>query len=739
MKPKSLKASLLLTVAVLVVASGLIISQIVAHRYGVSLIEAAIARAENIAHSLSLAAADKILLNDRVALQKLLDDQIASTPDVAYIFVVRNSHLISHTFAAGVPVQLIGANKARNAEDGHLEKLVSENGERFLDIAWPIFGGKAGVLRLGLSEAPYRAEVNRLWWQMNLITLAILLLALMTSLWFIHRLTRPLVQLAAAAEKVDEVSLDTEIKIRGREEVSKVAASFNRMLARLHDYTQKLKDNHCELEAQHCALDRAHRRLATALSISREVSALPDLGRVTTCLIQALGNIVECRHLTLMVFSGGCTEVILADGKTLTSIVADDVRLVLDKITGLLAVAFFRNEDFKEMRLPEDMRKSNKVAVFPLQHNGLSAGALLVGCPGECQCVEKDLDVIQLILQQTAGAVHRAYQQELEIRNLRSRVETESGFDELVGKDPKMQVVYKLIEDVAPTDATVLILGESGTGKELVARAIHRMSHRSRKSFVVINCSAYPKTLLESELFGHEKGAFTGALRRKKGRFEQADGGTVFLDEIGEVPASAQIKLLRVLQSQTFERLGGEETVKVDVRILAATNRDLLQEVKNGRFREDLYYRLNVIPVNLPPLRERGNDIPLLARFFADKFAQEQGKHIEQIGSDAMRKLLDYGWPGNVRELENSIEHAVVLSKYPQITGSDLPPTVTEPSGDESDPPRQTIVDNEAQLVRNVLEQCNWNKTIAASRLGISRSTLYEKLKKFRIQKPTLH
>ncbi|MFO7684489.1 MAG: sigma-54 dependent transcriptional regulator, partial [Desulfobacterales bacterium] len=492
-------------------------------------------------------------------------------------------------------------------------------------------------------------------------------------------------------------------------------------------------------EAQHCALDRAHRRLATALSISREVSALPDLGRVTTYLIQALGNTVECRHLTLMVFSGGCTEVILADGKTLTSITADDVRPVLEKIDGLLAVAFFRKEDFEEMRLPEDMRKSNKMAVFPLTHSGQSAGALLVGCPGECRCVEKDLEVIQLILQQTAGAVHRAYQQELEIRNLKSRVETESGFDELVGKDPKMQVVYKLIEDVAPTDATVLIQGESGTGKELVARAIHRMSHRSRKPFVVINCSAYPKTLLESELFGHEKGAFTGAQRRKKGRFEQADGGTVFLDEIGEVPASAQIKLLRVLQNQTFERLGGEETVKVDVRILAATNRDLLQEVKNGRFREDLFYRLNVIPVNLPPLRERRNDIPLLTRFFADKFAQEQGKPIDQIGSDAMRKLLDYTWPGNVRELENSIEHAVVLAKYPQITVSDLPPTVTEPSGDESDPPRQTIVDNEAQLVRDVLEQCDWNKTIAASRLGISRSTLYEKLKKYRIQKPIPH
>jgi two-component system response regulator HydG len=225
-------------------------------------------------------------------------------------------------------------------------------------------------------------------------------------------------------------------------------------------------------------------------------------------------------------------------------------------------------------------------------------------------------------------------------------------------------------------------------------------------------------------------------VRRKKGRFEQADGGTVFLDEIGEIPASAQIKLLRVLQNHAFERLGGEETVKVDVRILAATNRDLLQEVKSGRFREDLYYRLNVIPVNLPPLSQRGNDIPLLARFFVEKFAREQGKKIDRIGSEAMRKLLDYNWPGNVRELENSIEHAVVLAKHPQIAVADLPPSVSETSKAEAGTSHPTIIDNEAQLVRDVLAQCDWNKTAAASRLGISRSTLYEKLKRFQIQKP---
>jgi two-component system response regulator HydG len=285
----------------------------------------------------------------------------------------------------------------------------------------------------------------------------------------------------------------------------------------------------------------------------------------------------------------------------------------------------------------------------------------------------------------------------------------------------------------------VLIQGESGTGKELVARAIHRVSHRSRRPFVVINCSAYPKTLLESELFGHEKGAFTGAQRRKKGRFEQADGGTVFLDEIGEISASAQLKLLRVLQNHTFERLGGEDSIQVDVRILAATNKELMLEVKAGRFREDLYYRLNVIPIHLPPLRERGNDIPLLARFFVDQFAAEQEKSVTHISSEAMRRLLDYSWPGNVRELENSIEHAVVLAKDEQIGISDLPSTLSELRSDEANPVKQTIVANEVELVRETLEQCNWNKTAAASRLGISRSTLYEKLKKYQLHKPTLH
>jgi DNA-binding NtrC family response regulator len=317
---------------------------------------------------------------------------------------------------------------------------------------------------------------------------------------------------------------------------------------------------------------------------------------------------------------------------------------------------------------------------------------------------------------------------------LKHHVEANSGFGEIIGKDPKMQSLFKLIEDVAPTDATVLIQGESGTGKELVARAIHERSHRAEKPFVVINCTAYPSTLLESELFGHEKGAFTGAIRRKIGRFEQADGGTVFLDEVGEIEMSAQAKLLRVLQQQTIDRLGGENQIKVDVRILAATNKNLLEEVQRGNFREDLFYRLNVIPVHLPPLRERSKDIHLLVRHFLDRFAREQGKRILGVGSEVMRKLIDNPWPGNVRELENCIEHAVVLAKGDQIELRDLPSALAAPASDTG---ASLITASETTLIREVLVACEWNKAEAARQLGISRSTLYEKLKRFQITEPS--
>ncbi|MBU1696315.1 MAG: sigma-54 dependent transcriptional regulator, partial [Proteobacteria bacterium] len=276
-----------------------------------------------------------------------------------------------------------------------------------------------------------------------------------------------------------------------------------------------------------------------------------------------------------------------------------------------------------------------------------------------------------------------------------------------------------------------------GTGKELVAQAIHDNSPRKDHPFIVINCSAYPATLLESELFGHEKGSFTGADKRKSGRFEQADGGTVFLDEIGEIDLSAQVKLLRVLQTKKIERIGGTHTLNIDVRILAATNKNLLNQVKKGQFREDLFYRLNVIPINLPSLGMRRNDIPLLARHFLNNFAIQENKIIKDFSSNAMRILLDYSWPGNVRELENSVEHAVVLAKDNHIHTSDLPLALQDPDTLILRNNGTRLRDIEEQHLIKALEACNWNKKAAADHLGIGRSTLYVKLKKFNIASPS--
>jgi two-component system response regulator HydG len=408
-------------------------------------------------------------------------------------------------------------------------------------------------------------------------------------------------------------------------------------------------------------------------------------------------------------------------------------------LEGLTKVTFAKKGTFKPPLVPDDFQTAARQAIIPLHHDRQLLGGLVIGCPGDCQCNIREIDVVTLMLGQTVGVIKRAVLQEEEIRELQSRLEISAEFCGIIGKDSKMQVIYKLIEDIAPTDATVIIQGESGTGKELVARAIHRQSARNNKPFVVINCSAYPATLLESELFGHEKGAFTGAIRQKSGRFEQAHGGTVFLDEIGEIAPSAQIKLLRVLQTHKFERLGGEKTLNVDVRVIAATNKDLLQEVKKGDFREDLYYRLNVIPVYLSTLNERRNDIPLLARHFLRRFAADQNKKIEEFSPEAMRLLLDYPWPGNVRELENTVEHATVLAKGRRIEPGDFPTVLHTTTAAVRAAQAPTLIEHERKLLQEVLEECGWNKKQAAKRLGISRSTLYDKLKKYQITRPTAH
>ncbi len=738
MRPKSLKNVLLLSVALLVIATGVAVSQLVAHRYSVSLLDGAAARAENIAHRLSLEAVDKILINDVVALQKMLDDQIASDPFVAYLFVVREGRLLTHTFMDGVPVNLIQANTIDPGKNVNIEKILAQDGHRYIDVAYPIFGGKAGTLRMGLSEAPYRRQVSQLWLQMSAITLGILLLALSISQWMISRLTRPLRQLTQCAEQIGEGNLDAQIAVHGRQEVTKLASAFNSMLVRLQDYTQRLQDSNLRLERKNQELDRTHKQLETSFSISQSIAALPKLDQICHFLIHTLKEVVECRNLNLLVFNHSTRSINLATPHKTFYLDQDAFDKVHRAFNPHRELAFLRQPELGQLNLNEWLGSVDQAALFPIRHHDLMIGAMLAGCSGNCNCIRHELDIIGMILHQAAGAIHRANIHEEELRELKQRVDVDSGFQGIVGKDPKMQAVFKLIEDVAPTDATVLIQGESGTGKELVARAIHDRSHRAQKPFVVINCTAYPSTLLESELFGHEKGAFTGAIRRKIGRFEQADGGTVFLDEIGEIDPAAQTKLLRVLQQQTIDRLGGDRPVKVNVRILAATNKNLQDEVRQGRFREDLFYRLNVIPMRLPPLRERSTDIHLLVQHFLKRFAGEQGKQISGFRSEAIRKLIDSPWPGNVRELENSVEHAVVLAKDSQIELKDLPSSLVDAPASEFNP-APTIIESEERLIREVLDACDWNKAEAARQLGISRSTLYEKLKRLQIVNPTLH
>jgi len=328
---------------------------------------------------------------------------------------------------------------------------------------------------------------------------------------------------------------------------------------------------------------------------------------------------------------------------------------------------------------------------------------------------------------------------------LQKQLKAKYRFKNLIGDSEVMQQIFQFIERIATTDSTVLICGESGTGKELVARAIHYNSDRRNRPMVPVNCGAIPEDLLESELFGYEKGAFTGALKTRIGRFELADGGTVFLDEIGDMSPALQVKVLRVLQEHEFERVGGIKSIKVDIRVIAATHRDLEKAVKQGAFREDLYYRLNVIPVILPPLRERKSDIPLLTRYFIERFNREKKRNIEGVSPEALKYLMRYHWPGNVRELENIIERLVILKGEGTIEKEDLPenflasewtdmiPFVDIPDNGISF--NTAVSEFERELILRALNKTNWVKNRAAKLLQLKRTTLVEKMKKIHLNR----
>jgi DNA-binding NtrC family response regulator len=327
-----------------------------------------------------------------------------------------------------------------------------------------------------------------------------------------------------------------------------------------------------------------------------------------------------------------------------------------------------------------------------------------------------------------------------EVKTLRRQLRDHGAFGTMIGNSPEMRKIYAVIEQAAPTSASVLITGESGTGKELVAQTVHQLSPRAQFPFVAINCAAIPETLLESEIFGHEKGAFTGAADRRQGCFELADRGTLFLDEIGEMTPSTQVKLLRVLQERRFRRLGGKVEQAVDVRVIAATNIDPLDAVQNGKLREDLYYRLNVFALRLPTLRERKDDLPLLVQAFVTEFNQRNQKSVLGVDHQTMRILEQHAWPGNVRELRNVIERATILASGPFIEPRYLPPgLVSEPSAPPQSPqvalgPGTTVEEAERRLIMMTLAHTNDNKTRAAEILGISLKTLHNKLNKLRLR-----
>lgn len=344
-----------------------------------------------------------------------------------------------------------------------------------------------------------------------------------------------------------------------------------------------------------------------------------------------------------------------------------------------------------------------------------------------------DFDVLKLTLER---ALEHAGLKE-ENKSLKQQIKGDYDLKNIVGKSRKMKELIEMMAMIAPSEATVLIIGESGTGKELIAKSIHFNSNRKNSPLVVVNCAALTETLLESELFGHEKGAFTGADKRREGRFMQADRGTIFLDEIGETSATMQAKLLRVIQEREIQRVGGDETLNVDVRILAATNKNLEEEVEKGGFREDLYYRLNVVTLKVPPLRERQEDIPLLAQHFLKQYAEKNRKKVQAFTPLAMDMLLKHDWPGNVRELENVMEHAVVVCKTDEIMPADLPDNVKRdtPSPSPSPSPSRTLDQSEKQHILKILEVNQWNISKSAKDLGIDRVTLYNKIKKYKIEK----
>jgi formate hydrogenlyase transcriptional activator len=522
-----------------------------------------------------------------------------------------------------------------------------------------------------------------------------------------------------------------------------------------------LHDESARLAQQQLARERD--RLRVRLEINNAVVAHLDLDDMFAAIATSLASVVQHDGCALVVYDPdmrryrcllqksngehGCEE-----GTTETDQLCGPTMITLETRSPVV----LSEQDLRAM-LPASplARKLLEKGVksfcsVPLFSRERTLGTLNLGRFREAAFTPEDVDLLTDVGRQVAIAVENglAYQQIAELKEklnseklyLEDEIRTNFNFGEIVGESPALSQVLKQVEIVAPTDSTVLIQGETGTGKELIARAIHNLSGRRARTFVKLNCAAIPTGLLESELFGHEKGAFTGAIAQKIGRFELAQGGTLFLDEVGDIPLELQSKFLRVLQEQEFERLGGTRTIRVDIRLVAATNRDLQAMVDERQFRSDLFYRLNVFPVVNPPLRSRGDDIPLLVSAFTRKFAKRMNKSITSIPTATMDALAQYHWPGNVRELENFIERAVILTRGSSLDaplGELKARTIAAPAAIEPAPASlTTLEDAERDHIRRALDQTNWQvggPSGAAVRLGMKRTTLQSKMERLGI------
>lgn len=735
MRFTTLKSKLLLGVTVAVLTSGFLISFLVTHRYGESLHASLIAQAKYLTEAVGLEAADLLLTHDLVALQKLLDRQLQSNPFLAYLMVVERDRVLAHTLGAGIPEGLVEANPVDRDAGPTPRAILTETGDHILDLAFPIFHGRAGVLRVGYSETGYRRQVSQLQWQMAVFTLCVLIAAMAGGILFIRRITGPVTDLAAAVHRVDQGDLEAAVTVRGQDEVAALGQSFNHMVTRLNSYTSKLEEQTVELE-------RAHQQTRTFCGLVREIGSMHTLREVGRALLERFQTIFHSDWISLVIFNELQERLFIISGNGFTT--NNDTRLIDRANAAMEALRTGDNGGRKVLQLaappftPTPWNPDNgSFQAEVLIHEDSPFGILMLGCGPDCRCGPHEIDLAKAMAEQAAGVIQRAVLHEEEIQDLQDRLECSSAFCGIVGKAPEMQTVFKLIEDIAPTDATVLIQGESGTGKELVASSIHESSDRADKPFLKINCSAIPETLVESILFGHEKGAFTNAVSTRQGLFEEADNGTLLLDEISEMPIHLQAKLLRVLQEQSLTRVGSSKEISVDVRIIATTNRNIEELIVDGGFRSDLYYRLNVFPIIIPPIRDRRDDIQLLVRHFIETFRKKYGFEKKDVSEEAWEIILKYDWPGNVREIENLVERAILYSGNGiQLKENHFhlqPLRRNHKSNGALVVGSVSMAEVEKYVILKTLKICDDNRTKAADILGITSRTLRNKLSQYKL------